>query len=210
MKIKNLLIILSILGVLMAVQAIIPNNKVEASYKKNINKATISSVPTQIYSGAKITPNITVKYKGKKLKKNKDYKITYSNNALPGTGKIKIRGIGKYNGSKTKTFKIKLTNVNGLEIKDLDVANKAVKLKWNKTSKNITGYKIYRIINGKYSLIKTISNKNIANYTHTGLKNDTMYTYKIRAYKTVGKKTYYGDYSNGFVSAKIANLTYKK
>ena len=74
MKIKNLLIILSILGVLMAVQAIIPNNKVEASYKKNINKATISSVPTQIYSGAKITPNITVKYKGKKLKKNKDYK----------------------------------------------------------------------------------------------------------------------------------------
>ncbi len=210
MKIKNLLVILSILGALILIQAIAPNSKVEASYKKDINKATISNISTQVYSGAKITPKVTVKYKGKNLKNNKDYKISYSNNALPGTAKVKIKGIGKYKGSKTKTFKIKLTNVSGFKIDKLDIVNKSIKLKWNKPAKNITGYKIYRIVNGKYTLIKTITNKNITNFTNTGLKKDVAYGYTIRAYKQVGKKTYYGDYSNSMVFAKIVNNTFKK
>lgn len=58
------------------------------------------------YNGKKRKPKVTVKYKGKKLKKNKDYKLVYQNNIQAGKAKVIVTGMGKYMGTRKKSFKI--------------------------------------------------------------------------------------------------------
>ena len=90
---KNLKLIVFILLVISLV-FILPTSKVEAkSKKKNISKATISRISDKAYTGKAIKPAITVKYKGKKLKLNRDYKVSYTRNKNIGTAKVKIKGI---------------------------------------------------------------------------------------------------------------------
>lgn len=69
-----------------------------------------------------------------------------------------------------------------------------VALKWKKSA-GASGYQVYmKTGNGKYKLVKTIKgNKNT--FTKTKLKKNKKYTFKVRAYKTVGKKRVYGLYS---------------
>lgn len=76
--------------------------------KVSIKKAKFSKIKTQKYKkGKACKPKIKVTYNGKKLKKNKDYTVTYKNNKKKGTAKIIIKGKGKYNNKKVIKFKIK-------------------------------------------------------------------------------------------------------
>ena len=59
------------------------------------------------YDGHSKKPSVTVRYSGKKLKKNRDYTVSYRNNKKRGTAKVIVRGKGKYKGTVTKTFKIR-------------------------------------------------------------------------------------------------------
>lgn len=59
------------------------------------------------YDGHSKKPSVTVKYSGRKLKKNRDYTVSYKNNKKRGTAKVIVRGKGKYTGTVTKTFKIR-------------------------------------------------------------------------------------------------------
>ena len=59
------------------------------------------------YDGHSKKPSVTVRYSGKKLKKNRDYTVSYRNNKKRGTAKVIVRGKGKYTGTVTKTFKIR-------------------------------------------------------------------------------------------------------
>ena len=61
----------------------------------------------QKYTGKAIKPALTVKYKGKKLKRGTDYTLTYQNNKKRGTAKIVVKGKGTFKGTKTISFKIK-------------------------------------------------------------------------------------------------------
>jgi len=50
---------------------------------------------------------------------------------------------------------------------------------------------------GKYTTIATIDyNNNLSNYVDSGLKKDSTYYYKVRAFVKVGKTTYYGSFSD--------------
>lgn len=59
------------------------------------------------YDGHSKKPSVTVRYSGKKLKKNRDYTVSYRNNKKRGTAKVIVRGKGKYTGTVTKTFRIR-------------------------------------------------------------------------------------------------------
>ncbi|MDD6423555.1 MAG: hypothetical protein PUF83_10965, partial [Intestinibaculum porci] len=59
------------------------------------------------YTGSAITPEPQVKYYNKKLIKDNDYTLTYSNNVNAGTATITLKGIGNFTGEKTITFTIK-------------------------------------------------------------------------------------------------------
>ena len=68
-----------------------------------------------------------------------------------------------------------------------------VKITYQKIT-GASGYQIYRSNskNGKYSLIKTTSNKSFIN----SIKLKRTYYYKVRAYKIINKKRIYSGYSN--------------
>lgn len=77
-----------------------------------IIKANVADIALQTYKGKMLTPAITIKVNGKKLKAGKDYTVTYTNNIKRSgsmIGTVKIRGKGNYftRGTIEKTFVIK-------------------------------------------------------------------------------------------------------
>lgn len=88
--------------------------------------------------------------------------------------------------------KVTVKRPKGLKVKDYD--KNYVKLTWKKTAK-ATGYVVYRYsaVNRKY--IKVKSTKKL--YYHAyGLTSNMSYRFKIKAYRRVGKRTYYSKYSS--------------
>lgn len=79
--------------------------------KQSLSKAKITlSKTSYVYNGKAKKPTVTVKIGKKKLKKNKDYTVTYSSNKSVGSkAKVTIKakkGSKKYTGKKVKYFKI--------------------------------------------------------------------------------------------------------
>ena len=73
----------------------------------SIRKAKITlSRTSYTYTGKAIQPGVTVVRGKTTLKKNRDYKVTFSANISVGTATAKITGIKKYRGTIIKTFKI--------------------------------------------------------------------------------------------------------
>jgi uncharacterized repeat protein (TIGR02543 family) len=67
-----------------------------------------------------------------------------------------------------------------------------IKITWSKST-GATVYTLYRSANGgAFSLLKTTSS---LTYTNTGVSTGTTYTYKVKAGRRVGSKTYFGEYS---------------
>lgn len=159
-----------------------------------ITKAKLTAIPNKTYTGKAIKPTVTLTYKNKKLKKNTDYTVSYSNNKKIGKATITIKGKGKFYGSRTKTFKIVPKKVSSFKKKS---GTKMVTLSWKKNSK-ATGYIIYRKATynaKKYTKVKAIKTTKTKTWINTKLKADREYFYAIRAYTTVGTAKYYSDYT---------------
>lgn len=94
--------------------------------------------------------------------------------------------------------KVKLTKLTALK-------GHKIKAKWNKCSTSATGYQIYWAKDKKFKkVVAKTTTKGRSKVTYTG-KNFTKgrkYYVRIRAYKKVGGKTYYGAWSN--IKAKTA------
>ena len=75
--------------------------------RTDINNCQVTlSQDSYVYNGMARKPDVTVTYQGKKLVKNTDYVVAYSNNTEVGTAKVTITGMGKYTGSVEKEFTI--------------------------------------------------------------------------------------------------------
>ena len=74
--------------------------------KINISNLSISNIPNQKYTGKEIKPEIVIKDGNKTLIEDTDYTLTYTNNIHVGQANVTIKGIGKYEGTITKTFNI--------------------------------------------------------------------------------------------------------
>ena len=81
----------------------------------------------------------------------------------------------------------------------------SVTMIFNNSNDRITGYEIYRKSGKKYKKVKTVSS---AQYTDEGLKSNTVYDYKVRAYyyNPENKAKAYSDYV--FFSAETGNNNY--
>lgn len=73
---------------------------------KNISSCTVSGIKAKTYNGKSQTQSVTVKDGTKTLKSGTDYTVSYKNNKNVGTATVIITGIGSYEGSVDKTFKI--------------------------------------------------------------------------------------------------------
>ena len=67
---------------------------------------TVNRVPDFVYTGAPITPAITLRDGQKTMQKDKDFTLEYKNNVNVGTATIVISLKGNYEGTQTREFKI--------------------------------------------------------------------------------------------------------
>ena len=160
--------------------------------KRNVSTLTYSKISNKSYTGKQIKPSITVKYSGKTLKKGTDYTVSYGKNKSTGKGTVKITGKGNYTGSITKTFYIVPKKVTISSAKSS--AKKKITVKYKKVT-GASGYQIaYQKSGSKKWTYTTVSSKS-ASKTLTKLTSKKNYKVKVRAYKTVSGKKYYGTYS---------------
>ena len=80
-----------------------------------IVKAKVSGISNQKYAGKAITLPIKVAFGSNVLKAGTDYKVTYQKNKAVGTAKVTIKGIGRYTGTLTRSFKISKKSVTDLK-----------------------------------------------------------------------------------------------
>lgn len=161
------------------------------SNKISAKKFTVSKISKKTYNKKPQTPAITVKYKGKKLTKNKDYTISYKNNKNPGKAQCIIKGKGKYSGSKTVYFNISPSKQKITDIKS--VKRKTATLKFSKL-KGQSGVQICYSTNSKFKKPNYVSTTS-ASITISNLSRKKNYYFKVRAYKTVSGQKIYGPYS---------------
>ena len=156
-------------------------------------------------------PSVTIKdSKGKSLKKNKDYTVTYPKNTKNvGKYNIKIQLKGNYKDTITKTFTIKPKAVS---LTKVTPKSKGFVMKWKKQTQQVTGYQISYSTSKKFVKKSTktayIKKAKTTTKTISKLKAKKKYYVRIRTYKDVkikGKTTkIYSSWS------KIKTVTTKK
>lgn len=147
-----------------------------------------------VYNGQSITPVVYVAYNHNYLIQNTDFTATYSNNNAPGVATVKIKGIGNYSGSISKTYIILPEKIASVSIKKSSATSAVIS--WSAASK-VSGYEILKFDSAKnaYVHLTHVSNSQTS-YKVSSLKNSTAYYYQVRAYKTVNDKNYYGEVGN--------------
>ena len=93
--------------------------------------------------------------------------------------------------------------VNNLTVKSYTAS--AITLAWNKSA-GATGYALEQYKDGKWTQIAKTSSNATVTYTVNGLKADTTYTFRVRAYKTAAGKTIYSEYTRLAAKTRIAKV----
>lgn len=158
---------------------------------KKINKISNIKLSKSIYTYDKKAkkPTVTVKdTKGKKLKKGKDYTVTYAKGRKAiGNYKVTIQLKGKkYNGKETLTFRIAPA---GTSIKSAKTGKTKVTVNWKKQTRNTSGYIIQYSANKSFRNVKqiTISSNKAKSKQITKLSTKKQYYVRICTYKNVKK-----------------------
>lgn len=138
-----------------------------------------------VCNGKNKTPSVIVKdSKGNVLAEKTDYTVKYSKEMKkPGKYTVTVTFKGKYEGSKKLTFKITL---NSPALKFKSATSSSAALQW----KAVTGaakYEIYRLSGKDW---KKVNSTEKTAYTVKGLKEGTVYKFKVRAL--------YGDVKSSF------------
>lgn len=148
------------------------------------------------------TPSLNVTYKNKTIKSGRDYTISVANNTKAGkTVTVTVKGKGNFTGTKTLkkiAYPNKVVGISGTDRKTT-----SLKLKFKSQSKDsVTGYKIYKCDSDGKNLKYYKTFKSASGVVSSYKAGDYVYL-KVRSYVTVGKKTYYGDYSNLYKTCTI-------
>ena len=84
------------------------------------SKIVMGKISDRIYTGTAITPSVYVREGTKTLKKDVDYKVSYTNNINAGTATVTITGIGSYEGTVSGTFQITARSIRGVTVNKID------------------------------------------------------------------------------------------
>ena len=112
---------------------------------------------------------------------------------------------GKTNYSDYVTVKASTLLGTVKNAKVTSVTGSWITLEWAKKDK-ATGYAIEQYKGGKWTVIATTKNNTTLKFTVKGLRNDTTYSFRIKAYKTVGDTTTYGSYVRIVGTTDIPNV----
>ena len=170
------------------------NVTIAALPRTSISKATVKAIEDQVYTGSAIKPALTLKYGGKKLVKGTDYTVSFADNVKPGKATVTITGKNAYKGKTTVTFKILPKKVKLVSVKP---GKAKITVTWKKGA-GVTGYEIEYSLKKDFSASKTVTVSGAAT-VRTQIKNlkpGKAYYVRIRAFKKVGSKKYWSEWSD--------------
>ena len=87
---------------------------------KGTSKIKVSAISNQTFTGTEITPAVYVQEGTKKLTKDVDYKVSYANNINVGAATVTVTGIGSYDGTARKTFRIVSRPIKEVSVEKID------------------------------------------------------------------------------------------
>ena len=158
------------------------------------------TVKSQVYTGKAIKAAVTVKYGKKTLYPYTDYEHTYKNNKNVGAATVTLKGTGEYTGTKTLTFNIlpRKSAVSKVTLKGKTATLTLMR------RPEASGYQVQYGLKSNFSKAMSLKVKQAKTVkaTLTSLKKGKTYYVRVRAYKTVGKMTYYSAWS-GKKSVKV-------
>ena len=162
--------------------------------KKSLSKAKVKAA-NKVYTGKALTPAVTVTLDGKTLKKNTDYTVSYKNNKNCGKATVTVTGKGDYTRTKSGSFIIKPAKVAAKKL--TSPKKNTIKLTWTKAKGGVTGYQVMTATNKKFNKGKKTYNVKAAAASKTikSLKSKKTYFAKVRAFKKVDGKNYFGAWS---------------
>ena len=164
---------------------------------------------------------VVEQYKGGKwtqiAKTSSNATVTYTVNGLKAdttyTFRIKgyvVSGTTEYSGEYTRlAAKTRIANVG--TFKGSTVSDSAVKLDWSRNDK-ATGYVIEQYKGGKWTALATTKNNTTLTFTVKGLASATVYSFRIKSFRTVNGKTDYSEYTSLKAATSfggVNNLTVK-
>lgn len=167
------------------------DNKIKIKYlngnstsKVNISKSIISLSENG---------SVIVKTGTKTLKKNKDYYVSIKDNVTTGKIIITVTGKGDFTGKKVSTISVKPAQQ---KITKLDKTSNSVTAYYKKSS-TANGYEIKISSNREFKGAKTVKVTNGRSNVKTikNLKSNKKYYVKVRTYRNVNNKNYYGNWS---------------
>ncbi|MDO4400587.1 MAG: hypothetical protein Q4D27_06525 [Coriobacteriia bacterium] len=88
--------------------------------KASASKFAVAKIPSKVYTGSSIKPSPKVTFNGKKLKKGRDYTLSYGSNKNAGIAKVYVKGKGNFTGKKTAEFTIKTVSIDKATIKPIN------------------------------------------------------------------------------------------
>ena len=152
------------------------------------------TVRNRTYTGRAVKkPAVTVMYGEERLKEGKDYTLAYNEQATEiGAYRLKVRGMGRYTGTKAVTFKI---NPKGTAFTGVKAGKRRITLKW-KRQKNITGYQLQYGREKDFSDgAKVAAGKDDTRATLRKLEAGKTYYVRIRTLAKVGGRAYFSAWS---------------
>lgn len=162
--------------------------------KKNLASCKISGVKDRVYVGkgkvAALPTSLKVVVDGKTLKRNVDFWIKYSDNTKIGEVTYTINGKGNYTGTTTsRTYRIYPKKA---AISSLKAGSKNFTVQIKRQGGGIQYQVQYRLKGAKgYTRVESKKAKVVVK----GLRKGKTYVVRVRTYKKVGGKTYYGEFS---------------
>lgn len=170
-----------------------------------LSKGSVSLNKTvYVYNDNGVNADVVVKNSaGDILKAGTDYELSYADNKKCGKATVTVNGKGKYIEAVSENFIITPAKIDGVKVKSPKA--KRVKVTWKKANGEVTGYEIQIARNKKFTKsLKTIDIKkaNVSKKTIKKLKSKKKYFVRVRAYKTIDNKKYYGNWSK-IVSKKV-------
>lgn len=159
------------------------------------SKITLSK-STFVYNGKAKKPTVKVVDSNGKTISASNYTVSYAKGRTNvGKYSVKITFKGNYIGSKTLYFTIK---PKATSIVSLSAKTKGFVVKWNKRTKQTTGYQIQYSTSSKFNNPKTytISKNSTTSKGFYKLSAKKKYFVRVRTYKVVNGKKYYSTWSS--------------
>lgn len=173
------------------------DNNYNAENKDLISQSIITfDGGSYTYTGSAIKPELTVSSQGTP----EQYIITYKNNINTGLASACVTSNESKRVLSSRNFIITPNKMTSLSLADSGRGTDSLTVKWSQAPGSVTGYKLERYKDGKWSVFKTLS-ASTTSCKVTSLSPSTQYKLRIRSYKNIGKTTYYGAYSNTYSNA---------